>query len=408
MTPNPLLTIVTKVFALLQQTQPLADETDVSWVGPYYIPRSGVWAPTYFRVHNMRLCVFVSMPDRDSSMVWDLRSREWDFESPLPFGFRPNPEEFWRKVLTQVHRRLVSAVKNPSAYNRMVEARLPFACRTGKIQRAFTWLEGEESEMDEGTLQKVESMHSFVELSPRLKKLTAADYLTTASIAYDAAFENMASLSPVEKYKSRADGRHGGMLDLPLNNAKAFARWFDSQRWAGTHPWEIVYGDPHGVMLSPCHDQKASTWSFDLSVHTERLYAIAVKMAIALARRTIPFEFYNGAKVVAVLRGEDMVDVGPARWTLEFEVLRAIRPDSIEHIQWDPIPQLSPISADQLQRVSGLIAVSRKPSRKIAAGVKAIQQQAVGIPNEENKEQITAKVLNEGPATEHGEERKST
>jgi hypothetical protein len=63
-------------------------------------------------------------------------------------------------------------------------------------------------------------------------------------------------------------------------------------------------------MLSPCHDEKTSTWSFDFSVHTESLYAIAVKMAIALARHTIPFEFYNSAKVVAVLRGQDMVEIG--------------------------------------------------------------------------------------------------
>jgi hypothetical protein len=409
MTPNLLLTVMTELFRLLQQTQPLVDETDVSWVGPYYIPRPGVWAPTYFRVHNMKLCAFVSMPDRDSSMVWDLRSRQWEFESPLPFGFGANFEEFWRGVLTQVNRRLISALKNPSAYNRMVEARLPFECRTGKIQRAFTWLEGEEPEMDEGTLQKLESIYSSVELSPRLKKLTVVDYLATASIAYDAAFENMASLSPVEKYKSRADGRHGGMLDLPLNNAKAFTRWFKLRSWAGAHTWEIVYGNPHGVMLSPRNDEKTSTWSFDLSVHTERLYAIAVKMAIALARQTIPFEFYNSAKVVAVLRGEDMVEIGPDRKALEFEDLKAIRPDSIEHIQWDLIPQISPISADQLQRLNGLIAVTRKPSRKIAGSVNAIQQrQPVGIPNEENKEPITAKVPKEGPATEHGEERKFT
>jgi hypothetical protein len=372
MTPSPLLTLLTEVFRLLQKTQPLADETDVSWVGPYYIPRSGVWAPTYFRIHTMRLCVFVSMQDRDSSIVWDLRSYQWEFESPLPFGFGANSEEFWRDVLTQVNRRLISALKNPSAYNRMVEARLPFECRTGKIQRAFTWLEGEEPEMDDSTLKKLESMLSIVESSPRRKRFTVSDYLATTSIAYDAAFENMSSLSPVEKYKSRADGRHGGMLDLPLNNAKAFTRWFKSQRWAGAHPWEIVYGNPHGVMLSPCHDEKMSTWSVDFSVHTESLYGIAVKMAIALARHAMPFEFYNSAKVVAVLRGDDMVEVGPDRKALELEDLKAIRPDSIQHIQWDPIPKITPISEDQLQRLSRLIAIPRKPSRNISGSVEAI------------------------------------
>jgi hypothetical protein len=351
MTENPLIIAVTEVFMLLQQTQPLVDEADVSWVGPYYILRSGIWAPTYFRILDMRLHVFVSMPDRDYSIAWNLRSRQVEFDTPLPMEVGVNSENFWRDVLTHVRRRLLNALKDPPAYNRMVEARLPFARRTGKIQRALTWPEGEEPDLDEGALQKLESMHAFVELSPQLKHLTVADYLSTASIAYDAAFENAASLSPLEKYKSRADGRHGGMLDLPLNNARAFKRWFNSRCWTGTHPWEIFYGNPHGIMLSPRHDQKASTWSFDFSVHMELLYSIAVKMAIALAQQAIPFSFYNLAKVLAVLRGEDMIEVGPDYKALDFELLKAIRPDSIEHIEWDRIPQIIPISADQMQRL---------------------------------------------------------
>jgi hypothetical protein len=95
-------------------------------------------------------------------------------------------------------------------------------------------------------------------------------------------------------------------------------------------------------------------------------------MAIALARHAIPFAFYNSAKVVAVLRGEDMVEVGPDRKALEFADLKTIRPDSIEHIQWDPIPKISPISEDQLQRLRGLIAISRKPSRKMSGTVESI------------------------------------
>jgi hypothetical protein len=208
MTENPLLIAVTEVFVLLQQTQPLINEADVSWVGPYYIPRSGIWAPTYFRILDMGLHVFVSMPDRDYSMSWNLRSRQVEFDTPLPLEVGVNSGSFWRDVLTHVRRRLQNALRNPMAYNRMVEARLPFARRTGKIQRALTWPEGEEPDLDEGALQKLESMYAFVELSPRLKHLTVADCLATASIAYDAAFENTASLSPLEKYKSRGDGRH--------------------------------------------------------------------------------------------------------------------------------------------------------------------------------------------------------
>jgi hypothetical protein len=346
-----MLTTLTEVFGLLRQTQPLTDEIDLSWVGPYFIPRSGIWAPTYFRIIELRLHVFVSMPDRDSSMVWDLRSRQWEFDAPLPAGFGRNAEEFWTEVLTQVNRRLRNALKNPSAYNRMVEARLPLASRTGKIQRAFTWLEGEEPDMEEDTLQKLESVCSFVELSPRLKKLTVADYLTTAAIAYDAAFESAASLSPLEKYKSLADGRHGGMLDLSPNNAKAFAQWFQSRSWSGTHPWEIVYGNPHGIMLSPRFDEKLSSWSFDLSVHTEVWYVAAVKMTIALAARAKPIQFRDFTTVIGVLRGTDMVTVGRDPQCVSLEDLQMTRPDAVGHIQWESIPQISPIAADQSDKV---------------------------------------------------------
>ena len=363
MPQNRLLRLLTELFALLQKTQPVVDQTDIAWVGPFYIPRSGVWASTYFRIYEMQLHLFVLMGRLDYLMIWDLRSRQYDC-SPLDFGFAANSEEFWDDVLTQVNRRLVHALKSPAGYNRRVEARLPLRYRTGKIQRAFTWSEGEEPAIEDGTLQTLEAMLATVEPSPRLRKLTVADYLNAASIAYDAAFEHLVSLSAVEKYKSKADGRHGGMLDLPRNNAKAFAQWFNSRCWAGTHPWEIVYANPHGVMFSPRYDEKTSTWGFDFSVHTEHLYAHAVKMAIALARQVIPFGFYNSAKVVAVLRGEDFVNVGMDDRALGFDLLKEIRPDSIEHIRWDPVPQINPISADQLRRLSGLMVVKRKPGRK--------------------------------------------
>jgi len=403
-----MLAILTEIFGLLYQAQPLTDETDVFWVGPYYITRSGVWVPTYFRIDEVKLHIFVSMPKGDSSMIWDLGSRHWEFTSPLPFGFGGNAEKYWTDVLTQVKRSLRAALKNPSVYNRMVEARLPLAYRTGKIQRAFTRPKDEEPAMGEDILQKLECMHSFRGLTPQVKKLTVADYLATAAIAYDAAFGDLRSLSPVEKYKSRADGRHGGMLDLPLNNARAFTQWFQSRRWAGQHPWEIVYGNPHGTMLSPCYDATTSTWSFDLSVHTPSLYAKTVEMAIALAAHAIPIEFHDCAKVIAVLRGTDTVEVGPSPQFLLFEELQMMRPDALRHIQWDAIPQINPFTPDQLQRLCDVIPLTFQPDRPITARVRVVHEgQAVGIPHEEIKEAITAPLLTDRPTTEREEKERA-
>src|ERR1700686_5175116 len=138
--------------------------------------------------------------------------------------------------------------------------------------------------------------------------------------------------------------RSRALVDFPVNNAKAFTRWFQSRRWAGQHPWEIVYGNPHGIMLSPRYDVTTFKWSFDLSVHTPGLYGKTVEMAIALGAHATPIEFHDCAKVIAVLRGTDTVELGPSPQSLLFEELQMMRPDSLGHIQWDPIPQIKPIT----------------------------------------------------------------
>lgn len=60
-------------------------------------------------------------------------------------------------------------------------------------------------------------------------RLTLSQYLKTAAIAYDAGFKELCSFSPLQKYKKKADGRHGGLLDLSHHDADAFDKWFHSR-----------------------------------------------------------------------------------------------------------------------------------------------------------------------------------
>ncbi len=39
-------------FSLLKQTEPIREAYDVEWWGPYYIPRSGRWLPTHFKLYQ--------------------------------------------------------------------------------------------------------------------------------------------------------------------------------------------------------------------------------------------------------------------------------------------------------------------------------------------------------------------
>lgn len=353
-----------ETFELLSQTQPIPTETDISWFGPFYIPRTGCWTPTYFRIIEMKMYAFVSVPGSsyDYGMVWDLESRQWAFHGSYSCGFGDNPEKYWIDVIAQVSRRLRAALKNLAQYNRMVEARLPISCRTGKIQRALTWSKGEKPGLTERTLRSFERLEPSARRTPPLEKVALADYLATAAIAYDAAFKNLVALSPLEKYKSRADGRHGGMLDLPEKDAKSFTQWLESRRWSGSHPWEIVRGNPHGIMLSPRRNSKTASWSYVLSVHAKGWYVSTVEMAIALAKCAVPFEFLDSARVVAILRGSDMVDVGSGLSAVSYDEIRAVRPDSLKHIQWDPIPQITLITRDQSARLRCALTAKAAPA----------------------------------------------
>ncbi len=184
--------------------------------------------------------------------------------------------------------------------------------------------------------------------------MTLSRYLKTVEMAYDAVFKDLRDLPPIQKYRKKADGRHGGLLDLPAVEARAFAEWFHSRRWSGSHPWEIVFGHPHGIMISPKPDEARDRWSFALWVDSMGWYAPAARMAMALGERQIPVEVLNHQAVLDALKGVDEVEVGPDLYMVHFDDLKNNRPDALRSIRWDPIPQLSPITPDQAARIPSI------------------------------------------------------
>jgi hypothetical protein len=353
---NIFLGLLDDVFELIKQSQPLPLEANVAWIGPYYIPRCGIWAQTEFRIYQRRLCVSVSFDFDYHCVHWKPGSKRWAFEGALVED-RAKSENLWIDVLSQVSVRLRAALKNPSRYNRMIQAKLPPSCRAGKIQRALTWTKTEKRPFTEKALRNLERLLAPSRQVPLSRKVTVSDYLATAAIAYDAAFKELAPLPAAEKYKAKADGRHGGMLDLPSTNAKAFADWF-SRRWVGAHPFEIVFDNPHGIMLSPCYHKETTSWSYALSVSAPGCYVAAARMAIALAEQSVPFEFIDSERVLETLRGVDLVEVRGGPYSLRYEELKLMRPDALEHIQWEPIPQFARITPDQSARLRRVLAPS--------------------------------------------------
>lgn len=340
-----------KIFALLKTTQPIADSVDVAWWGPYVLLRRGQWCPSHFTLYRGVLYSRLLIPPGTYGVSWNIGSHEVIFERATVTGDYDNSDELWKKALTQLEHRLKSALKNLSQYNRFVKQRLPLTCRRGKIRRELTWARGAERPMSFRRLQVLEKTLDEAKRCPRLRRMTLGQYLNTAAVAYDAGFRELRPFSALQKYQRKADGRHGGLLDLPRHDAQAFERWFRSQAWSGCHPWEIVFGHPHGIMLSPRYHEERRAWSYWMWVDSLGWYVTAARMALTLGEHGIPFELQNQHEFLDTLYGRDDVDVGPDLYMVNYGELKRQRPESLADIRWDSIPEMHPITSDQLARI---------------------------------------------------------
>jgi hypothetical protein len=219
-----------RVVRLLKRFEPLRDDSDTLWLGPYFIPRAGHWWPTSFLRYGDRLFVEVELGTRRAQLVWDTVVGEATIEPRAFLGLtEPTDVRFWATLLEQVERRLRSALRNEGSFNARVARRLPLRSRTGNILQKHAWPKDQRSPLSEARLARLERAVRLGARAPALKRLSAAEYLRMASVALVAAFRDLRGHSPIAAYRRRADGRHGGMLDLPRADAEAFRRWFQAR-----------------------------------------------------------------------------------------------------------------------------------------------------------------------------------
>ncbi len=259
---------LTRLYSLLKKTEPLPNEYDVVWYGPYYVPRPRQWHPSHFLLYGGKLFCTLQMGWEHAAIVWDFKKRKSVFEPPVRCH---GAEEIWEKAIPQLERKLRSALANPRRYNRHVARWLPLECRSGRIERRLTWPKGF-APMPLRRLDEVEAAVAAVSRLAGIPDMTVDSYLKVAALAYDAAFPKTRKLSPFEKHKRWADSRHGGMLELPLEDAEAFNEWFHSGVWQGTHPWEIVFAHPHGILLSPAPARSARAAGVSFSPSTQKAF----------------------------------------------------------------------------------------------------------------------------------------
>ena len=336
---------------MLRRTQPHAEGTSVSWSGPWVILPRQRWYRTSYALYQGTLYGAFQVSSRISlDLRWKLGSDTVELPPDTEtYGAWSNTPAFWLEVLQQAQRRLSWGLENPARYNRHLDRLVPLKLRRGHILRRHTWPIGTEPLATAAELDALARAVSRSAPPPPRPELSPDLFLRDAAIAYDAAYEELRPLAALDKYTRRADRRHGGMLDLPPEDAAGFRAWFQRGDWRGAHPWEIVYGHPHGIILYP--ELTAEGWIYRFTVSEESLYPHYARMAVALDAAAVPAELVSGKRVLGALRGDDEIDVAASHAAITWDNLLARRPDARLHVRWDPLPQLARITPDQEARI---------------------------------------------------------
>ena len=190
--------------------------------------------------------------------------------------------------------------------------------------------------MAAGELVRLESALEQGKRARSWHRLTLRRYLETAGIAYDAAIPELRSLTPRKKYERKADTRHGGLLDLRPVDPRAFEALVSGPGLGG----RPSVGDR---LRPPARNPAvAPPRCGRVALLPERRYPRPLSRRRAdgdrarRGRRAVRLD--RAAEVIAALRGDDWVEVGPFRGQLALEDLEERRLGATSRVVWTILP----------------------------------------------------------------------
>jgi len=224
-------------------------------------------------------------------------------------------------LLEKVRTEMNKLTRNPTAYNAYIRNNLPFIKRYGKIQRTKLWeLLGDEANRFDKNLgeETVGKLLHFVRNSNGQKphpyaEMTADTFFRICEIGYDANgyfVNHKSSLSPRDKYLSKADGRDAGLSKIDGDSAEEFHKWYHNGQVIGAHPWEICRGG-NSTHISLYVIYMEGNWYLRLDGSSSSRLEETVRMAIALYENGINFELRDADKIIRKVTGSDYIGIVP-------------------------------------------------------------------------------------------------
>ena len=140
--------------------------------------------------------------------------------------------------------------------------------------------------------------------------MTAKLFFNCCRLGYEANnYDGTDKLSPKELYRTHADGRHDGLLDLKEDSADEFSAWYHNTMMVG-HPWEVCRGgNSTHISLYAMYDEGG--WWLSLAGSSYGRSVETVKFYLALAEQGLPVFLHDGHELDAMLNGHDYIGIVP-------------------------------------------------------------------------------------------------
>ncbi len=260
-------------------------------------------------------------------------------------GDEPIPQDY-RIVFEEVERFMELVYEYGDEF---AEKFFNYEWRTGKIKRKY--IVNQKQLITKERAKKILTDYKIhCEKNLQVTEISLNDYLNTAAIGYLAAFKNELNdikrrlktneITPRQLHDNWADNRHGGMLFIKDPDSKEeFMKWFSSQKWEGAHPFEIVYGDVHGVMMYP-PEKVDSNFYFRVWVDDEFYRPHFLDMIEAFIAHEIPFKTFRLEEVVDYCLGESFTEVNTNSMRqsyFRYEDTEEHREKYFPYIVWDKL-----------------------------------------------------------------------
>lgn len=342
----------------LKDAGDIESSQDLEELWKSYYPEAIQWRKTVFVQYERQLFIsfdskFQLRFDLDSHGISGVLFREQELQ------------KFFSWLLQNVEHEVTTFLPDPDAYNRFISENLALRKRIGKIKRIKLWenvkdMTRLDEELGKRNLASFEKVVNSMDENALLNKMTADDYFRYCEICYDANnyFKPTESLTPRDKYRSMADGREGGLLEIAGDTPEAFNEWYSGGTWVGGHPWEICRGGNTTHISLSAHKDKEG-WKLYLAGSSWVRVVETAKMAIALSENNIPFTLVHAQEMLRMLKGIDYMGIVPDDITPKYchslfpkedRIIDFINPWHDEEIakvikefaEWYPVATLAP------------------------------------------------------------------